>query len=71
MKNYLLTQLGWLAVGTGIVGIFVPLMPTTCFLIAAMWCFASGSPETAERVKQHRLVGPIIRRIGTKFLPSI
>ena len=69
MKNFLLTQLGWSSIGTGIAGIFVPLLPTTCFFIAALWCFASGSPATVSRVRQHRFVGPAISKISPRFLP--
>lgn len=70
MKNFLITQLGWLFVGTGIVGIFVPLLPTTCFIIAAMWCFASGSPDTIARIRQHRAIGPVVNKIGPRWLPK-
>ena len=71
MKNLILTQLGWLSVGTGVIGIFVPLLPTTCFLIAAMWLFSAGSPDTISRLREHRLTGPLVNRISAKFLPPV
>ena len=69
MKSYLLTQLGWLSIGTGLVGLFVPLLPSTCFFIAALWCFASGSPETISRIRGQRLIGPLVNKISPRFLP--
>ena len=69
MRKVLLSLLGWLFIGTGVVGIFVPLLPTTCFLIAAVWCFVSSSPKTLSTLKQHALTGPVLNKISPKFLP--
>lgn len=70
MKNCALTYLGWLSVLTGLIGVVVPLLPTTCFLITAMWCFAKGSPETANKIATHRITRPLIARIHRRFLPK-
>lgn len=44
MKRWCLMALGWLAFATGIVGIVLPLLPTTpCMLLAAA-LFARSSP---------------------------
>jgi uncharacterized membrane protein YbaN (DUF454 family) len=38
-----LMALGWACVGLGFIGLFVPLMPTTVFLLIALWAFSKCS----------------------------
>ena len=52
---------GWVCVGLGIIGAFLPVMPTTVFMIAALACFAKGSPETARKLLDHPRFGPSLR----------
>lgn len=49
-----------LCVVLGIIGIFVPLMPTTSFLILAAWCFARSSKLAEKWLLEHRVLGPPI-----------
>ena len=53
--------IGVLCVGLATAGLFLPLMPTTVFLLIALWAFAKGSPEWAERVRRHPRLGPFVR----------
>lgn len=45
----------------GAIGAFLPVMPTTCFLIGALACFSRGSPEHAQRLLDHPRFGPTLR----------
>ena len=53
--------LGWLSAGLGIIGIIMPLFPTTPFLLVAVWAFSKSSPELAEKIRNHPIAGPFIR----------
>ena len=52
--------LGIVMVILGIIGAFVPLMPTTTFLLIAAWCFARSSPRAEAWILNHRTFGPPI-----------
>ena len=47
-------------VALGIIGAFVPLMPTTTFMILAAWCFARSSKRVEAWLLNHRQFGPPI-----------
>ena len=51
---------GYAFVGLGTAGVFLPLMPTTCFMIAALACFTRGSPSVAAKLLSHPRYGPAL-----------
>jgi len=53
--------IGIACVGLATAGVFLPLLPTTVFLLIALWAFAKGSPEWAERIRNHPRLGPFVR----------
>ncbi len=44
----------------GLVGVFVPLLPTTPFLILALWAASRCSPSLAAWIENHPKFGPLI-----------
>ncbi len=54
-------SLGLVLVGIGFVGIFVPLLPTTDFLILALPCFARSSPRLEKWLLDHPRFGPSLK----------
>lgn len=53
--------LGVVMVALGVIGVFLPLMPTTTFLIIAAWCFARSSQRAEAWILDHPRFGPPIR----------
>lgn len=53
--------LGALSVVLGVIGMLVPLWPTTCFLLLAGWCFARSSPRAERWLHENRYFGKYIR----------
>ena len=52
---------GFLALGLGALGVILPLLPTTPFVILAAFCFAQGAPSLHARLLDSRLFGPSLR----------
>lgn len=57
----LLIALGILALAAGLVGVFVPVLPTTPFLLVAATCFARASPTLYRWLADSKAFGPAIR----------
>ena len=60
MKRLVLISLGWICVSLAFVGIFVPGIPTTIFLIIALWAFTKTSKKLRYWLLHHKRFGPIL-----------
>lgn len=59
--------IGVLALALGALGIFLPLLPTTPFILLAAYAFARSSKPVHDWLLRHRIFGPLIenwRRYG-------
>ena len=58
MMKPLYFSLAWLFFVIGILAIFVPVIPTTPFMILALWAFSKSSERFHHWLYHHRLFGP-------------
>jgi uncharacterized membrane protein YbaN (DUF454 family) len=61
LKRQLLITTGTICVVIGVIGIFVPILPTTPFLLLAAACFLRSSPRFHSWLMNNRLFGTYIR----------
>jgi len=60
-KRLMLVTLGSLCVILGVIGLAVPIMPTSPFLLVAAACYARSSDRLYNKLLANPLFGPMIR----------
>lgn len=59
-REHLMAGLGLACVFLGIMGIFLPILPTTPFILLAAWLFARSSKRFHKWLVEHPRFGPIL-----------
>lgn len=54
--------LGWFSFVLGIIGLALPVVPTSPFIILAAWAFSKSSPRFERWLVHHKYLGPPVRR---------
>jgi len=59
--RFVYVTLGSLFVALAVLGIFLPLLPTTPFLLLAATCYAKGSERFYDWLMEHKWLGPYVK----------
>ncbi len=61
MRRLLYLCCGFLCLLLGLIGVVLPLLPTTPFILVAAFCFSRSSARFHQRLINNRLFGPLIK----------
>lgn len=61
MKKIVLLTLGHFFLALGIVGAFLPVLPTTPFLLLAAYCYSKSSEKIHNWLMNHKYLGPSLK----------
>nr|WP_196158176.1 YbaN family protein [Reinekea sp. G2M2-21] len=61
ISHALVFSAGWLCFGLGAVGVVLPVLPTTPFMLLAAACFAKTSPRFHRWLLANQIFGPLIK----------
>jgi uncharacterized membrane protein YbaN (DUF454 family) len=62
IKNGFLIALGWFFVVLAIIGVLLPILPTTPFLILALALFSKSSPRFHKMLLDNKWFGPSLKQ---------
>lgn len=60
-SRWLFLAIGWACVGFAGLGLVLPLLPTTPFLLLAAWAFGRSAPRWRRWLRHHRRFGSLVR----------
>ena len=69
MKNYLLIILGAVSLGLGVAGMFLPVLPTTPFLLLTAWCWMN--PKLGPYIRdfqEHKCISRRVKAVSVTTL---
>jgi uncharacterized membrane protein YbaN (DUF454 family) len=59
-RSFLYVLGGWACLGLAVIGVVLPLVPTTPFVLLASWCFYRGSPRIHAWLHRSQWFGPTL-----------
>ncbi|GAB1404109.1 hypothetical protein MASR1M74_12880 [Lentimicrobium sp.] len=66
VRRWVLIVAGSVSLAIGAIGVVVPLLPTTPFLLITSWCFVRSSPSLNARLNKNRVFGRYLRNYREK-----
>jgi uncharacterized membrane protein YbaN (DUF454 family) len=60
-QRWLWIAAGGISLAIGLVGLFLPLLPTTPLVLLSAFCFSRGSERCERWLIEHRVFGPMVR----------
>jgi uncharacterized membrane protein YbaN (DUF454 family) len=66
MKKLFWKILGFCSLGMAYLGVIIPGLPYSIFIVGAAYCFAKGSPAMEQWLYNHKLFGPFLINWSTK-----
>ncbi len=70
LKNHVLIVIAWFFIAIGCIGVFLPILPTTPFLIVALALFSKSSPRFHQMLLNNPWFGDTLKQWeATKTLP--
>lgn len=61
-KKTLFFILGWISISLGVLGVFLPILPTTPFAILAAYLFSKSSEKYHQWLLNQKIFGPMIKQ---------
>ena len=52
---------GSISIGLAMTGLFLPVLPTTPFVLLAIFLFGKSQPEKIQEIMQHPRLGPFVQ----------
>lgn len=61
-QRWAFLALAWASFALGVVGLVLPVVPTTPFMLVALWAFSRSSRRFHDWLYHHRIFGPPLQR---------
>lgn len=59
--RFILFSVGVISLSLGFIGAFLPVLPTTPFVLLAAWCFVKSSPKAHQWIYRQPMIGDALK----------